>query len=347
MPVSRSKTGKGFGGLARYLLTGADGKHPERVAWTAVRNLRSDRPEDAALQMRRTADLSTRVQVPVYHISLNWSPEDQPTRQDMEETVDRVLRGLGLGEHQALLVAHNDTPHPHVHVMVNRVHPRTLKTWRNQHDRVRMRRILHPIEKEKGWKVLRLPGQALRPATERESARIRHLALEPLRTSQSWAELEERLREHRLYLRGRGRGLVVTDGERFVKASDIHRGASRARLEARFRMPYREWRAEAQRIQKLAKKHYRLTARPKAVAPSRHLRPGARNLRSGARQLRTALEGAGDPTAIEQKLAAFALRFGMTTLRTVSPSAALIVTGARRLGRSLDRERERERERSR
>ncbi len=347
MPVSRARTGKGFGGLSRYLLTGADGQTPERVAWTATLNLRTDRPEEAAAEMGWTASHNVRVQKPVYHLSINWAPEDQPTPQEMRETASRVLWEIGLSEHQALLVAHNDTPHRHVHVMVNRVHPRTLKTWDNKHDRLRIRHSLNRIEREKGWRVLSTPRQNLRPATEKESVHLRQLAREPMRTSQSWPELEERLREKGLALRARGPGLVVTDGRVFVKASMVDRTASRARLEARFRMTYRDWRKEALRIQKLAKRHGRLTARPKAKASARQVRAKSRQIRTRARQLQSTLEGTGDPRAIEHQIAAFALRFGMTTLRTVSPSAALIVTGARRMGRSLDKEREREREHSR
>jgi TraI-like middle domain len=65
-----------------------------------------------------------------------------------------------------------------------------------------------------------------------------------LRESKSWAELEHRLEQHGLRVEARGRGMVVTDGEREVKASRILRTASRGRLEERFGQRLEDWRRQ-------------------------------------------------------------------------------------------------------
>ncbi|MEJ0047141.1 MAG: relaxase/mobilization nuclease domain-containing protein [Rhodospirillales bacterium] len=59
------------------------------------------------------------------HVSLNWSPEEAPTPEHMIETTESFLRHMGWHEHQALVVSHEDKPHPHVHVMLNTIHPET------------------------------------------------------------------------------------------------------------------------------------------------------------------------------------------------------------------------------
>src|SRR5699024_12371386 len=45
------------------------------------------------------------------------------------KVAEGYLGHMGLEEHQALVVAHNDTAHPHVHIAVNRVHPERGKAW--------------------------------------------------------------------------------------------------------------------------------------------------------------------------------------------------------------------------
>ncbi len=62
---------------------------------------------------------------PVYTLSLAWHPskDHTPTPSEMLQAADEVLKTLGLEDHQALIVQHTDTAHPHVHLIVNRVSP--------------------------------------------------------------------------------------------------------------------------------------------------------------------------------------------------------------------------------
>src|SRR5258708_40097714 len=99
--------------MAAYLLGPERETGPERIEWTATRNLPTSDPELAAMVMRDTAAQNYRIQKPVYHILLTAAPEDPIDRAMMERIADRVLDRLGLTEHQALLVAHPDQPHHH------------------------------------------------------------------------------------------------------------------------------------------------------------------------------------------------------------------------------------------
>ena len=62
---------------------------------------------------------------PVYTLSLAWHPTKNrtPTKADMLQAADEVLKALGLQDRQALIVEHTDTQHPHIHLIVNRVSP--------------------------------------------------------------------------------------------------------------------------------------------------------------------------------------------------------------------------------
>jgi MobA/VirD2-like, nuclease domain/TraI-like middle domain len=278
--IASAGTGSGFSGLARYLLHGKDGQDPDRVEWVSLRNLATDDPELVAAEMRATAAQAPRVEKPVYHLSISAPREETLSREQWEEVADRVLKDLGLEEHQVMLVAHQDREHEHVHLVVNRVHPERLRAWDNSHDYRRIERSLRRIERERGLREVpghhyRLPGQAPPGRSEGWTSGERRLAertgrepwIEELRrevsgefrAAGSWAELEHRLDQRGLRIEARGRGLVVTDGERQVKASRIARSASREKLERRFGQGFAEWR-EARREFLDAVEAYQATA---------------------------------------------------------------------------------------
>jgi relaxase-like protein len=146
--INVQSNGKHFDWLVAYLLRTE--RDPERVAWTATRNLPTEDPELAAVFMRATAAQSTFVQKPVYQIVLSFAPEDPADRVMMERVANRVLQRLGLREHQALLVAHQDRPHPHLHIIVNRVHPETGRVWALWQDWRRVRQVLQEEERALG-----------------------------------------------------------------------------------------------------------------------------------------------------------------------------------------------------
>src|SRR5439155_20188188 len=77
--IATTSSGRRFAVLARYLLRGRSGEETERVAWTAGRNLGLDDPELAAVLMQATADENPRVEVPVYHLTINFDPNDPVT----------------------------------------------------------------------------------------------------------------------------------------------------------------------------------------------------------------------------------------------------------------------------
>jgi hypothetical protein len=240
-------------------LRGRSGDETERVAWTAGRNLGTDDPEVAAALMQATAEQNLRAHSPVYHLTISFDRNDPVTPEQMQAVADRVLRDLGLSEHQALLVAHQDRSHPHVHVMVNRVHPETGVAWDRWKDRPRIEQTLRELERELGLRevegrLYQLDGQepperaALTNGERREAERTGDPALPDrvrahlpeLRAARSWAELEERLAAHGLRLERKGQGFVITDGTHQVKASRVARDLSLRRLEARFGVPYPE-----------------------------------------------------------------------------------------------------------
>jgi len=260
--IARVFRGTGFAGLQAYLLRGHSGREPDRVLWSSTRNLGTDDPERAAPIMRATAEQSTRTEKPVWHLTLSAEPGAQLDQERWERMADRLLGELGLEEQQVLIVSHGDTRHPHIHLMLNRVHPDSGRAWSTSKDYERIEKVLRRLERDFGLR--QVPGHHSRAdraaAPDRSTSptpgetrlsrrtgeaswadRTRAALRAELRDARSWADLGERLRQRGYRLESRGRGLVVTDGERSVKASRIARSASAHQLAVRFGQSYPEW----------------------------------------------------------------------------------------------------------
>ena len=69
------------------------------------------------------AHLNPRLRQNVGHISLSFSPEDAPklTDERMTQIAREYMQKMGITDTQYLLVRHLDQPHPHCHLVYNRV----------------------------------------------------------------------------------------------------------------------------------------------------------------------------------------------------------------------------------
>lgn len=146
-------TGKSFKGVMMYLMHDKrqEGENirttAERFEWAEYRNIVTNDPRMAYRIMAATAarqdDIKRQAggnpagnksdQV-VFHYSLGWHPDekDDLTKAEMLRAADESIRALGAENHQAVIIAHNDTKHPHVHIVINRVNPehgKMLDLW--------------------------------------------------------------------------------------------------------------------------------------------------------------------------------------------------------------------------
>jgi hypothetical protein len=142
-PRTPFRRGRSFKGALAYLLLGArDAADPGRVLHAETLNILSDL-ECAAHEMATTWEGRFRLMAaagltpangssntaPVYHLVLSWrADEDPPAPPEMADLGKQLLQLLGLGEHEAVLVAHGDTANPHLHIIANTVHPITGRT---------------------------------------------------------------------------------------------------------------------------------------------------------------------------------------------------------------------------
>ena len=159
------RRGRSFKGALRYLLRGArDAPNPERVLYAETVNILSDLADAAhdmattwegRFRLMRTTGISAHNgadnTAPVYHAVLSWTPEeDPPSPTEMAEHAKQLLHLLGLGEHEAVLVVHGDTVNPHIHIIVNTVHPITGRTAPLRFDKRIMQGFAARYEEQRG-----------------------------------------------------------------------------------------------------------------------------------------------------------------------------------------------------
>lgn len=167
-----AKAGHSFNGAFAYYLHDkrqeGDQEHPttaDRVAWTETRNLASDNTTTAKRVMIETARQADELKAAsgvkntgrkstahVYAYSLAWHPDEAEglTRAEMVRAVDSSLKVLGAEDHQAVIVCHMERNHPHVHVILNRVHPETGKMLTTSNDRLELSKWANEYERKRG-----------------------------------------------------------------------------------------------------------------------------------------------------------------------------------------------------
>jgi len=88
------------------------GEQPERVDWIESHNSRR-RPELAAKINGGDRQLSSKVEKPVYHASINWHPGEAPTPAEMKEIARRSSNSWARRAPSARGFGHGDTAHRH------------------------------------------------------------------------------------------------------------------------------------------------------------------------------------------------------------------------------------------
>lgn len=156
--------GHSFKGAGQYYLHDKEADTSERVGWTQTHNLPTQDAEKAMKVMAFTAMHSDQLKRnagvkltgrknklgEVYAFSLGWNPEQEPSKEEMLQSSYDTLDKLGLSEHQAVMVYHQETDHPHVHVICNLVHPENGKMAKVYNDYLVLSEWAENKEREDG-----------------------------------------------------------------------------------------------------------------------------------------------------------------------------------------------------
>ena len=155
--------GASFQGAGLYYLHDKDALTSERVAFTHTLNTHTDSPDRSLKVMAWTAmhqrelkqaagvaATGRKLEKPVYTYSLAWAQDETPTPEEMVSAAKDSLKALGMEDRQAVLVAHDDTKHPHIHVILNRVHPDNGLAASTSKDHLKLSKWAEAYERDQG-----------------------------------------------------------------------------------------------------------------------------------------------------------------------------------------------------
>jgi len=107
--------------------------------------------DTAAGEMQGVASLNDRCKDAVCHYELAWPPGERPTRPQWADSALQTLKALGYEDHQYMIVAHDDKKHFHIHIMVNKVHPETLRAPTPYRNWLALDAAARFLEAKYGW----------------------------------------------------------------------------------------------------------------------------------------------------------------------------------------------------
>lgn len=178
---------------------------------------------------------------------MSFPAGEEPEPDVLRAMERRACEELGFAEHQRVSVVHHDTDHLHVHIAINRVHPKNHRGHSPSYSKLVLDRLCVELEREHGLRQTRHRTNERSAQSERrppDSERLGGIESligwiqrgcgEQLRAACSWTELHETAAANGLEVKLRGNGLVfVASGGLAVKASTIARDLSKAALERR------------------------------------------------------------------------------------------------------------------
>ncbi|GAB3307719.1 relaxase family protein [Hymenobacter tenuis] len=121
--IAKTSIGSDFTGALEYGAGLRSDRTNKQSELLSVSNVGSVDAHGIAAEMRAVAELSGRIQKPVWHTSLSWAPGEQVSREQKLRAAALYceLMGASLDRHQVAVYEHKDKAHPHIHVYINRV----------------------------------------------------------------------------------------------------------------------------------------------------------------------------------------------------------------------------------
>lgn len=185
--------------------------------------------------MRRTADAALGGPVGDFAVPITMAihPDDRLAEGEWSTVAERMIKHLGLGDHQVLIVRHSDTDHDHIHLLANRVSVEGY-LWDEWYSKLNSAYLSRTLEREYGLRELSMKRSPHLALTYGEMHEVERTYLPPLievarerlpvalEVADSWDGFARGLGEAGLWLEpGKYGGAVVTNGERRVKLSRV------------------------------------------------------------------------------------------------------------------------------
>jgi hypothetical protein len=233
-----------YSALIQYLTDPQD--KSERISQINVSNCYSDDLMAGLLEIQNTQEMNTRAKSDkTCHLVLSFPEGERLSLSDLNAIEERFCDALGFNGHQRISVVHDDTNNLHMHIAINKIHPRTLTIHNPYYDFKKVAKLCEQIEQEYGLTKVNhetVSDKAARVAQEIEARTgvesllgwIKREALTEIKDTDNWQDLHQVLARHGLEIKERGNGFVlVANNGVAVKASSVDRSLSKGNLTQR------------------------------------------------------------------------------------------------------------------
>ena len=141
--VANISTGNNFYGAAAYNQVKVN-KGEAAVLYS--QNLRGTTPKAIEKSFKNLTN--SKIKKPVFHASLSFAKEDKAklTNEKILKITQDYLDKTGYGKQPYIVYRHNDTEHPHVHILTSRVNIQTQKKINDSHEFRKSKAITEQLE---------------------------------------------------------------------------------------------------------------------------------------------------------------------------------------------------------
>ena len=236
--VGKVISGSSFSGTVGYVM-----KEESRIL--EAEGVMPPEVKDMVQDFKDQTLLNPRLKNTVGHISLSFSPKDAPRMTDalMTQIAKEYMQKMGITDTQYLLVRHLDQPHPHCHLVYNRV-GNNGQTISDKNIKIRNAKVCRELTEKHGLYLA--PGKAnVRRKRLREPDKTKYEIYDAIKgclpKCKSWNELEGKLREQGIGVRykycgstDRKQGVLFSKNGFEFSGSKIDRAFSFTKIDCHF-----------------------------------------------------------------------------------------------------------------
>jgi len=230
------------GGLIRYV---ADAKHDgAKVERFAFANCHNEDYKCVIREMEAVQGMNSRSQIDkTYHLVVSFQEGEVLTEAMLDDIEKEIANLLGYGAHQRMSAVNNDTDNLHMHVVINKVHPKRYTVHETYYDHYKLGVLCQRLEIKHDLKVdNHAEPKKTRASRHIDTEEIKKNGVEPLNEwlkdkliveqMTGWEDFHQQasLAGVSVILRGNGLALVDNCSGIGVKASSVSRDLGKGNL---------------------------------------------------------------------------------------------------------------------
>ena len=148
--IGKTSIGSSFGGCVRYQFEGhKNSQADKRAEVLEAVGVRANSASSMTADFNRGRLLNPELGKAVWHTSISFNPDDAAklTNEKMLAVAHDYLAGMGLDQTQYAIIRHHDQPHPHFHIIANRV-ANDGQTISDSHNYKRSEKLLQQLSQQ-------------------------------------------------------------------------------------------------------------------------------------------------------------------------------------------------------